>query len=494
MIRKFLVITGTIILLCVVLSAQVATPPQDRQAPSMKGVVIKGKAPVSEEVLKVTLPKPQEADLANGIHLMVLEDHRLPRVNIRIMVQGAGGYYAPADLPNLAGVTAAMMLEGTTIRSAQQIAQEQETMASSIGVSGSMSGEEAAMNISCLTDNLDRTLNLAADILLNPSFPEAELARNKKRQTATAMRIRSMPRFLVTERFAQVLYGDHPASRVLPSVEAINKVTREAMVAFYRSHYVPDGAIVAVVGDITFAEAKKKIENTFGLWKKSQPALPPVKDPAPVKGTKVYLVDRHNSVQTSLIIATQAIKRTSPDYDVLSVLNAVIGGGPTGRLFLNLREEKGWTYGAYSSLDAPRYRGAWLVQTEIRGDVTIEAIDEILSEIKRIGNEIVDDQEFRDKKRSLVAAFALSLESPGTILSNYVMSRRYGFPEDYWDRYPDRIMAVTREQVQAAAKKYLDPANLQIIAVGDGAKLGEKLEKFGPVTIFDTEGKIKASP
>jgi predicted Zn-dependent peptidase len=213
-----------------------------------------------------------------------------------------------------------------------------------------------------------------------------------------------------------------------------------------------------------------------------------------VKGTKVYLVDRPNSVQTSLIIATQAIKRTSPDYDVLSVLNAVIGGGPTGRLFLNLREEKGWTYGAYSSLDAPRYRGAWLVQTEIRGDVTIEAIDEILSEIKRIGNEIVDDQEFRDKKRSLVAAFALSLESPDTILSNYVMSRRYGFPEDYWDRYPDRIMAVTREQVQAAAKKYLDPANLQIIAVGDGAKLGEKLEKFGPVTIFDTEGKIKASP
>jgi predicted Zn-dependent peptidase len=175
----------------------------------------------------------------------------------------------------------------------------------------------------------------------------------------------------------------------------------------------------------------------------------------------------------------------------MSVLNAIIGGGPTGRLFLNLREEKGWTYGAYSSVDAPRYRGAWLAQTEIRRDVTEAAISEILNEINRVRTELVSDKEFLEKKRSLVARYALSLETPGTILGNYITSRQYGFPADYWDRYPERIMAVTKEQVQAAAKKYLDPSRIQMVAVGDGGKIGEGLRKFGSVEIYDTEGKLK---
>jgi predicted Zn-dependent peptidase len=298
----------------------------------------------------------------------------------------------------------------------------------------------------------------------------------------------------VQERYARAIYGDHPGSRIFPSVEAIDKVTREALIDFHRTHYVPDKAIVAVVGDITFAEAKSKIEKALGVWKKTQQTLPPVQNPAALKESKVYLVDRPNSVQTSLIIATQAIDRMDPEYDILSMLNTIIGGGPTGRLFLNLREEKGWTYGAYSNLDAPRYRGAWLAQAEVRGDVTEAAVGEILNEINRARTELVPDKEFLDKKRSLVASFALSLESPGTILSNYVTSRQYGFPADYWDRYPERIMAVTKEQVKEAAAKYLDPAHIQVVAVGDGKKISEGLKKFGSVEIYDTEGKPKSVP
>ena len=164
-----------------------------------------------------------------------------------------------------------------------------------------------------------------------------------------------------------MIYGDHPAGRVLPTAESIDKATRDALVAFHKAHYVPDQAIVAIVGDITLAEARKKLEARFGGWKKAGAALPPVTDPAPVGPGKVYLVDRPNSVQTSLVVGTQAINRTSPDYDVLSLLNAIIGGGPTGRLFLNLREEKGWTYGAYSGLSAPRYRGDWSASDRDQG-------------------------------------------------------------------------------------------------------------------------------
>jgi predicted Zn-dependent peptidase len=142
-------------------------------------------------------------------------------------------------------------------------------------------------------------------------------------------------------------------------------------------------------------------------------------------------------------------------------------------------------------LDAPRYRGSWLAQTEIRGDVTEAAVSEILNEIKRTRTELVSDKEFQEKKRSLVAGFALSLESPATILNNYVTSRRYGFPADYWDRYPERIMAVTKAQVQRAANKYLDPARIQVIAVGDEKKIGEGLKKFGPLEVYDAEGKVR---
>ena len=491
--RSFTMIVCTT-LLCAFLFAQVAAPPQTGQDVSMKGVVIKGKAPVSEEILKVKLPRPREADLANGIHLMVLEDHRLPEVTAAIIIQGAGGYYEPAEFSGLAVFTAAMMSEGTTTRSARQIAQEQETMASSVGISSSMSGESATLSINCLTENLDKTLNLAADVLMNPAFPEEELSRYKMRQRASALQIRSIPRFLAMERYAQVLYGNHPASRIFPGVDSIDKATREAMIDFHRSHYVPDNAIVAVVGDITFADAVKKFEGAFGEWKKAQVTMPAVKDPAPLEKSGVYLVDRSNSVQTSLIIAAQAINFTDPDYDVLSLMNTVIGGGPTSRLFLNLREEKGWTYGAYSSLDAPRYRGAWLAQTEIRGDVTEAAVSEILSEIGRIRTEPVPDKEFMDKKRSLIASYALSLETPRTILSNYITSRLYGLPADYWDRYPERIMAISKDQIQAAARKYLDPSRFQIIAVADGKKLSDGLKKFGPMETFDTEGKPKSLP
>ena len=358
-------------------------------------------------------------------------------------------------------------------------------------MSGGGTGETAALAVSSLADNFDKTLALAADVLLKPSFPEEELARYKARQKASAVQNRSQPSFLLAERYATVMYGNHPSGRVAPTPAEIDKVTREALVEFHRTHYVPDQAICAIVGDTTLAEARKKIEAVFGSWKKAGVTVPPVAEPAEVGPARVYLVDRANSVQSSLVVGAPAISRTGADYDVLGLLNAVIGGGPTGRLFLNLREEKGWTYGAYSSLSAPRYRGDWSASTEIRGDVSAQAVGEILGEIRRLQSELVPEKEFSDKKRSLVASFALSLETPATILNNYITSRRYNLPADYWDRYPSGSWRSRREQVQAAAKKYLDPARLQIVAVGDGAKIGEGLKKFGAVEVYDTEGRRK---
>lgn len=493
--RRTLTILAVVALLFAASLAQVAAqgPGGQVQPPSSKAVVLMGKAPVSNEILKITLPRAQEADLPNGLHLMVMEDHRAPMVQVQLLVRGAGGYYDPAEMAGVATMTAAMMMEGTATRNTRQIAQEQETMASSVGLSASLASENATLFVSSLTDNFDRTLDLAADILLNPVFPEEEFARYKTRQKASLVQYRSQPSFLAQERFARVMYGDHPASHVAMTPSVIDRVTRDTLVAFHKMRYGPDHSIVAVVGDITFGEARKKIEARFGGWKKVGFTVPPIQEPAPVGPAKIYLIDRPNSVQTSLVIGAAGINRPSPEYDTMQVMNTVIGGGPTGRLFLNLREDKGWTYGAYSGLSTMRYRGDWSASTEIRGDVTEGAVREILNEINRLRTERIADREFADKKRSMVASFALSLETPTSIMSNYVTARLYKFPADYWDKYPERVAAITQDQVQADAKKYLDAGAIQIVAVGDAKKIGDVLKKFGTVEVYDTDGKIKGT-
>jgi predicted Zn-dependent peptidase len=484
--KRLLAVTFIAPLALAALSAQ-APPPSPQ---SMKGVVIKGKAPVSNEILKVKLPRPQEADLSNGAHLLVLEDHRLPQVSMRIEIPGAGGYFDPAGMPGVAQLTATLMREGTKTRTSQQVSTELERLAANVSVSADMSSDTATLSGSALTENFDKVLDLTADILLNPTFPEEELARYKTRTKAQLAQQRANPGFLAQELFSRVVFGSHPASRVAFRAAELDQVTRDALAAFHVAHYAPDFAVIGIAGDITLAEAKAKLEAKLAAWKKKGLSRPATADPEPIGPAKVYLVDRANSVQTYLAVGTQSIDRASPDYDVLSLTNNVIGGGPTGRLFINLREDKGFTYGAYSMVSARRYRGFWQASTSVRTEVTEPALAEIVKEIGRMRDEPTPAKEFQDKKRSMVAGFALSLESPTGILSNYMTSWLYKLPADYWDKYPERVMAITEPQVQAAAKKYFDPARIQIVAVGEGKAIGDILKKFGKVEVYDTEGKL----
>jgi zinc protease len=469
------------------LRAQAA--PGSQQPPSSKAVVMKGKAPVSDKVLSVKLPRPKEGDLPNGIHLMVLEDHRAPQVSFTLFIQGAGGYFdAPASL-GLATATAAMMREGTTTRTTSQISEQLETMAANLNVGTGMSSLDATVSGSCLTEQVDKLFDLAADVLLRPSFPDDEIAKYKQRTKASLSQNRSFPGFLAQELFSKAMYAEDPAGRFFMTPEQLDKVTRAAMVEFHRTHYVPDHTAIAISGDITYDDARKVVESRLGAWKKAGAAAPSAHEPPAAGPAKVLLVDRPNSVQTNFVVGTQAIERTNPDYDVLQVMNAVVGGGPTGRLFVHLREEKGYTYGAYSGLSAGRYRGTWSANTDVRSEVTEPALRDLMAELVAIRDTVVPEPELKDRKRSMVASFALSLESPQQVLNYYVTRWIYKLPADYWDKYPARIMAVNAAQVQAAAKKYLDPKRVQIVAVGDGSKVESILRKFGPLEKFDTEGK-----
>ena len=464
-------------------------PPQTQAPPSSKAVVLKGKAPVSDELLRVKLPRPQQATLPNGLQLMVLEDRRVPRITLQLIVPGAGGYYDPADLPGLASVTSAMMREGTATRSSAQLSEQLDAMAATLTVSTGMSSPDATVFGTCLTEHAGKLVDILADVLLHPSFPEDELGRYKQRTRASLMQQRSIAGFLGAEMFARVIYGTHPAGRISLTPDGLDKVTSKAMADFHRTRYVPDHAAIAVAGDISLGEARKLFESRLAGWKLAGIAKPTVADPPEQGAMKVSFVARPKSVQTNLLVGTQAIDRTHPDYDVLQVMNRVIGGGPTGRLFITLREEKGYTYGAYSNLTAGQWRGAWQASTEVRTEVTEAALKDLLAEIAQLREQPVPDGEFRDQKRAMVGSFALSLENPQQMLSYHITSWRFGLPADYWDKYPARIDAVTQAQVQAAARKYLDPARLQIVAVGEPAKVGDLLKNFGTVESYDTEGK-----
>lgn len=458
------------------------------QSTKSEGTVLKNKAPVNKEVLHVKLPKPVEMDLSNGVHLIVLEDHRTPQVNFQMIIDGAGGYYDPDAIPGLAGFTASLMREGTTTRSSEQISEQLDRLAASVGVGAGISSPFATVSGNGLTNNLDTVLALMTDVLLNPSFPQVEIDRYKTRTRAGLMQNRTQPSFLAAERLNKAVFGDHPLARVSPTPAALDALTRDALVDFHKAHYVPDRAVLAVTGDITPEQAKQKAEAAFGSWKKSGAAIAAQSPPPAPAGPSIALVTRPNSVQTSLRIGTQSIERTDPDYDALTVGNRILGG-PFGRLFEHLREQKGYTYGAGSGFSAGRVRGSWTASTDVRSEVTDPALTDLIDEIRQMRDVMVTEKELDSAKKAIVGSFALQLESPNAILNNYIDRYIYKLPSDYWDTYAARIEAVTPADIQRVAKKYWSSDKLQIVAVGDQAKVEPALKKLGEVQIFDADGK-----
>ncbi|HXG56225.1 MAG TPA: pitrilysin family protein [Vicinamibacterales bacterium] len=484
MVKSSLVTAAVVSAMAAMMSAQGPGAPQ---GPTTQGMVLKGKAPVSKEVLKIKLPRPQTADLPNGLHLMVLEDRRLPQISFQIIIPGAGGYNDPANQIGLAQYTAQMLREGTRARTTLQMSQELETMAANVGAAASLSGAG-------LTENFDRVFDIAADVLMNPTFPAEEWNRAKARAKSGLQQQRTSPNFLAGEKYSKIMYGDHPAGRTTTTAASLDAITTEAMAAFHRTQYVPDHALIAFAGDISLAEARKKVEEKLGSWKKAGTAKPALTDPPAPGAPRVTLIGRPGSVQTLLMVGAPGMNRMDPDYEELTVANRVLGG-TMGRLFRHLREEKGYTYGIGSGMTAPKFRGDWTASTSVRTAVTAAALTDLLAEIAEMRDKAVPAGEFEDSKRALVASFALSLESPASVLNYYVQSWTYGFPADYWDTYAARISAVTQEQAQAAAKKYWDAGRLHIVAVGDAPVIADILKKHGTLDLFDADGKpMKSGP
>jgi zinc protease len=461
----------------------------DKAIPLSK-VERKGNAPVSNEVLRVSLPKPVELKLPNGLTVLVLENHRLPTVTARLTILGAGAVFEPADMPGLASFTAQMLNQGTATRSSRQIAEEVEGMGGSINAAAPFGSSSTVFSASGLSETFPQLMALASDILLHPAFPDSEMAQLKQRQKAQLMAMHGQPRFLALQVFSSAVYGAHPAAVVAPTVASIDAMTPELLRKWHDERYVPQNAILGIAGDVTVDQARTAL-STLKEWKKTDLASPQPPQSKAADTKKVWLVDRPNSVQTTLMLGNIAVTRTDPDYIPLVVMDRIIGGSPASRLFLNIRENKGYAYDPSSFLSATLFAGPWGASANVRTDVTDGAMTEFLNEIRRIRDEAAPAAELEEAKHALVASFALSLESPSELLDRATLLLVYHLPADYWDTYPAKISAVTAGDVQRVARKYLNPDSLQVVAVGDAAKIRDGLAKFAPVEVREAQGKLE---
>ena len=355
-----------------------------------------------------------------------------------------------------------------------------------------LDGDFTTVAGSALSIYTDEILDLLADVTLRPTFPknEVDLARENTKQLLIQQR--AQPNFLASERTAQVMFGAHPYSRVSPTPESLDAMDRETFIDFSRAVFVPDNAVMIIVGDVDREEIVARVEDLFANWESH--SWPPSKFPPLPKhdARRAYLVDRPGSAQSNIVIASEGITRTSPDYFPMLLMHTVLGANASSRLFMNLREDKGYTYGAYSSLDARQLAGTFRTTAEVRTPVTGDSLREFFSEVERIRDEAVSEEELKNAKSYLTGVFPIRIETQEGLIEQLVNIKMFNLPDDYLQTYRDHVMEITAGDIQRVARKYLTTDRAAIVIVGDASEIEEQTKPYASeIEVYDTEGNRK---
>ena len=434
------------------------------------------------------LPERKEIKLDNGLTLVMIEDHRSPIVTLQLGIP-AGSASDPERQPGLAEATAQLLTEGAGARSAEELARETETIGGRI--SASAGDDYTTVTASVVSENAGRLLELFGDVVLRPAFPESELELYRKNRIQVLTVQRQEPAFLVSEQFNQIIYGAHPYAVSSPTPESVASLTRVGVESFYRSSYTPDGSALVIVGDFDSSGVEARARAIFGSWKApaaSARKVPGIKERT---GRRVYLIDRPGSEQADFRIGNLAVSHADADYFPLLVANAILGDGASSRLFLNIREQKGYAYDVSSTLNAPLWQGTFFGMASSRTEVTVPAIKEMLAEFDRLRGKEVGEADLQNAKNYLNGMFSLILSTQGGIAGQVVQMRMLGLKADYLESFRARVEAVTPAQVMAAARRHISADRPAIVVVGDASKLRRQLETVAPVEVFDIEGRKK---
>jgi zinc protease len=431
---------------------------------------------------EIKLPPIERITLDNGLKVIVIEHHELPVVAFRLVFK-TGSAYDPPDKAGLADLTAGLLRKGTRTRTATQIAEEIDFVGGSLGAGSSRDATYATCQV--LKKHFDVGLDLLSDIVLDPTFKEDEIERLRKQTLAGIKQQKDDPDAVADEKFREFLFGDYPYGQPSEGTEtSVAALSRDDIVNFHKNYYVPNNAILAVVGDVKSVEAINKVKEKFSRWKGAEVATPSYAAPPDIKGYQILLVDKPDLTQTYIRVGHLGVERSNPDYFALKVMNYILGGGGfSSRMMDEIRSNRGLTYGIYCSFDFNKLKGAYTVDTFTQNDSTAAAIKAIIEQIGKIRSEGATDKELEDTKSFYTGYFPLQFETPDQIATQILDVELYDLGEDYIKDYRKNINAVSKADIQRVAQKYLDPKNLKLVVVSKAEDVKASLEPLGSLKV-----------
>lgn len=442
-------------------------------------------APLAEKPFN--LPNASETVLPNGLKVVLLPDKRLPIVSYGLGFR-QGSAYESETARGLTTALAGLLKEGTTTRTSKQIAEEIEQSGASLEVDNTP--DTFLVTAASSAAKSSAILNMMADIVLSPTFPANEVTLYKSNIIKDMQAQRANPEFLAREQVARIIYGTKGYGVISPAPADIEKIDSARLKEFHKSFLTPNNAVLIIVGDINPTQTLGEIKKLFGDWQRG--SVSDIRFDAPAGRTKrtITVVNRPGSSQSNIVLANAAIERTNPDFFAVRVMNQVLGANASSRLFMNLRESKSYTYGAYSNFSARRQAGTFEANAEVRTPVTGDALKEFFYELERIRTENVTDEELRNAKSFLTGVFPISHETQESLLNALLTQKLYDLPADYLQTYRQKINAVTIQDVRRVAEKYISPDKTAIVIVGDGGEILKQVKPFaGDVEVFDINGK-----
>ena len=440
---------------------------------------------------KVNFPPYQTRKLPNGLTVYALEYHEQPVVSARLLIT-AGAANDPVDLPGVASMTADLLTEGTKTRSATDIAKTIDQVGASLGSSADM--ESTIITAASLTDSVDLAFELMNDIVMNPQFAQQEIDRAKEQGMSGLTASMEEADFVADAVFDRIAYGSHPYGHLASgTLESIPKIKREDLVKFHETYYAPNISALAIAGDLKPEEAFKLAEKWFGSWKQKDVPKATLAT-AKTEPRRIVVIDKPDAVQTELRVGQTTVGRKDPDYFNVLVTSYVLGGSAQGRLNQTLRQEKGLTYGSYTSIKPRKGPGLFYSIADTRTEKTGEALQAMLAEIQKMGSATVPDPELKNAKNFIIGSFPLSIEVPNDLVTRLTTIYLYELGDNYLDTFRDKIAAVSSADIERVSKDKLATAGANIVAVGNAKEFVKSLEPLGKVEVIPMSDLDLGSP
>jgi zinc protease len=420
------------------------------------------------------------------LEIVLAESHSIPKFHGELFFRSGEALVSDRSV-GLAEMTSTVLRTGTANRTSRQIEEDLRRLGADLGTSAGQ--DTSAISFAGLSEYAEPLLRLVAELARLASFPESEFERERRQKLEEVKLERTSPGFLASERLRKVLFGAHPYARVSPSEDQVLAYKRENLESVYREIYTPENALLLLVGDFEPQAMLKIVENVFGPWEgqkppaKAAPALPKF------AGRRLYLVHNPGSVQTQILLGCHAITRKHPDWIRLGLTNSLYGGAFNSRLVMNIREDKGYTYSPRSAVSPFRQHGYFSVSAAVRNDVVAASLTEIFYELDKLRALPVPAPEMADAQNYLTGMFSMGLATQQGLLSQFSTVELNELPVDYLETYRDKVRALTSADLLTVARQYFDSPNMQIVVVGDRAQIEAQAALFGPIEVYDNQGK-----